>query len=107
MLVLLLGIFLALGMNLSAVQAGEMTVKMPATCNMTASGHSNDCGDDGAASKMTMCSFGCVASVVAVISQKAPAVALIAHAPLLRQSPLLLGRASSPDPFPPRSGDLV
>ena len=105
-LVLLLGVFLALGMNLSAIQAGEMPVKMTMTSGMGASGHCNDCGDNGAVKKMTICSFGCVAPVLAVIPQTAPMRVVQARTPLLRQASLLFGRVSSPDPYPPRSSDL-
>lgn len=102
--VLLLGVFLALGMNLSAVQAGEMPVKMMS--GMGAAGHCNDCGDNGPVKKMAICSFGCVAPVLAAIPQTTPMRVVQARTPLLRQASLLFGRVSSPDPYPPRSSDL-
>jgi hypothetical protein len=73
---------------------------------MGSSGHCSDCGNDGTAQKMATCSFGCVAPVLAVIPQTAPTRVLQAAAPLLRKATRLLGRALSPDPYPPRSGDL-
>jgi hypothetical protein len=106
MLVLLLGAFLALGMSLAAVQAGEMPSKMTMTSAMGASGHCSGCGDDGGtANKMVACSFGCVAPVLAVIPQTASTRVVQTAALLPRQDSLLFGRAPSPDPFPPRSAD--
>jgi hypothetical protein len=109
MLVLLLGVFLALGTSLAAVKAGEMPSKMTMTSTMGAPGHCSGCGDDGngdTAKKMVTCSFGCVAPVLAVIPQAAPTRVVQIAALHPRQDSLLLGRASSPDPFPPRSGNL-
>ncbi len=105
MLVLLLGVFLALGMSLAAVQAGETSGNMTQTFGIGAPGHCNDCGDSGIAKKMTICSFGCVAPALAVIPQTTPARVLQAQSSLLPQDSLLFGRAFSPDPLPPRSGD--
>src|SRR5882757_4234568 len=103
-LVLLLGSFLALGMSLSAVQAGAMPAAMGMASNMGASGHCNDCGDKGGMAKeMGHCSLSCAAPVLAVIPQTSPTK--IAHLPasVPQQASLLLGRAFSPDPGPPRS----
>ena len=104
--VMFLGAFLALGMNLSAIQASEMPVKMATMSDTGMSGHCNDCGDNGAVKKMTICSLGCVAPGLAVIPQTPPTRVVQARTPLLRQASLLFGRVSSPDPYPPRSSDL-
>ena len=105
--VLLLGAFLALGMSLPVVQAANMPVKMTMTSGIGISGHCKDCGDKGGASRdMGSCSLGCAAPVLAVIPQISPTRLEHISAPVLRQDSLLLGRAFSPDPDPPRFRDI-
>lgn len=106
--VLLLGAFLALGLNLSIVQAGEMPAKMLMSSAMGTSGNCHTCGGDGGVphKKMDTCSVGCVTPAIAVIPQTAPAKFFLASAPVPRQDPLRLGLLSSPDPLPPRSSDM-
>ena len=104
--VLLLGAFLALGMSLSAVQAGIMPATMGMTSGMGAPGHCNDCGDKGGMAKeMGHCSLSCATPILAVIPQTSPAK--VAHLPasVPEQDSLLLGKVFSPDPGPPRSYD--
>jgi len=104
--ILLLGSFLALGMSLSAVQAGVMPAAMDMATGMGASGHCNDCGDkSGMAKEMGSCSLSCAAPVLAVIPQTSPTKIVHLSASLPQQDSLLLGRAFSPDPGPPRSHD--
>jgi hypothetical protein len=105
--VLLLGAFLALGMSLPVVRATNMPVKMTMTSGMGIADHCKDCGDKGGAGRdMGSCSLGCAASVLAVIPQTSPTRLEDIPAPVLRQDSLLLGRAFSPDPDPPRSYDI-
>ena len=106
--VLVLGAFLALGLNLSIVQAGEMPVKMMMSSAMGTAGTCHTCGGGGSVphKKMDTCNVGCVAPAIAVISQAAPAKILLASVPVPPQGSLLLGRLPSPDPLPPRSGDM-
>src|SRR5262245_48877029 len=104
--VLLLGAFLALGMSLPVVQAATMPVSMTMTAGMKASGHCNDCGGkSGMAKEMGNCSLGCAAPVLAVIPQALPTRVIHLAVSLPQQDSLLLGRAFSPDPDPPRSHD--
>jgi hypothetical protein len=106
-LVVLFGIFLALGMSLSAVQAGAMPVKMTAVADMGTAGHCKGCGDKGDSAKgMTPCSLGCVNLALAPNPESNPTriVHLAVFSP--PQNSLLLGRAFSPDPGPPRSLDI-
>jgi hypothetical protein len=107
--ILLLGALVALGMNLSVVQAGEMSAKMTMSPAMSASGNCHTCGDDGgmAHKKMDSCSFGCVTPAIAAVPQTTPAGFVQASLPVPLQDSLLLGRLSSPDPLPPRSSDLT
>ena len=105
--VLVLGAFLALGMSLPVVQAANMPVKMTMTSGMGMAGHCKDCGDKGGiATEMGGCSLGCVASMPAVIPQTSPTRLEHIAVPVLRQDLLLLGRAFSPDPDPPRFRDI-
>lgn len=106
---LVLGFLVAFGMSVSAVHASNMAVKMVAAADVGASGKGdcdgcNDGGGDGA--NALACPAACMAPVVAVLPP-ASSVSPCPEAKLpLRPHPLLLGWASSPDPYPPRSTDL-
>jgi hypothetical protein len=103
--VLLLGALLALGLSLPVVQAANMPATMTMAAGM-ASGHCNDCGDKGGMAKeMGNCSLGCAAPVLAVVPQTSPTKVALLPASVPQQDSLLLGRAFSPDPGPPRSHD--
>jgi hypothetical protein len=105
--VLLLGIFVVLGMSLSAVQAGEMSVKMTAMSGTGATGHCKSCGEEGGtAKKMTSCGLGCITPGLALTPQMAPATFLFTSAPPVRRDSLLVGRVTPPDTGPPRISDL-
>ena len=103
---LLLGTFLALGMNLSVVQTGVMSAPVAMASGLGMPGHCDKCADKGGAAKaMGNCSLSCAAPVVGVIPQ-APStrvVHLTVMAPL--QDSRLVGQAFSPDPGPPRLRD--
>jgi hypothetical protein len=128
--ILLLGVLFTQGINLSAVQtanmAAEMTMssnmaaKMTMTSNMAAktimasdmraSGH-DDCGgcaggsDDYA--KVMACASVCSAPVLALLPQTVAMTVVKATADVfVSDDTLLLGRASPPDPYPPRSSNL-
>ncbi|MBN8998854.1 MAG: hypothetical protein J0H54_05510 [Rhizobiales bacterium] len=109
-LVLLLAVFVTAGMNLSAAQASEMTVKMVMASDMGVSGHDGcqGCptggGDDGM--KAMACTSVCVAPVLAVPPQTAPTmiVQLAASYPAL--APVLRGQAPAPGHYPPRTADI-
>lgn len=105
--VLLLGAFLALGMNLSVVQAARMPVEMAMASGMDGAGHCKDCGDTGGMAKaMGSCSLSCATPILAVIPQTAPTKVVLVPAAIPQRDSLLLGRAFSPDPGPPRSHDI-
>jgi hypothetical protein len=105
--VLLLGAVLSLGMSLPVVQAASMPVNMTMTSGMDASGHCPDCGAKGGTGKeMGSCNSVCAAPILAVIPQIVPTRLVLISAPALQQDSLLLGRASSPDPDPPRFPDI-
>jgi hypothetical protein len=107
---LVLGLFVALGMSLSAVQASDMAVKMALASDMGDAG-SHGCtgcggGDDGAANAGP-CLPGCTAPMFAVMPPTSDTmVAQVCHLSL-PMAPASQSRASSPDPYPPRFHDLA
>ena len=104
----ILGAFLALGMNLSAIRAAEMPIKMTMSSGMSVPGKCHPCGNDGGVDhkKMDACNVGCVTPTLAVVPQTIPTKLIQASIPVPLQHAVLLGRLPSPDPLPPRSSDL-
>lgn len=101
---LFLGVFMALGMSLSAVQAGSMAVKMSLATDMGASEQSGcgGCSGDGGA-QMGTCHPVCTVAAVAVLPL-GPVVATAQTSQLPPPPDLACsGRGSSPDPSPPRA----
>lgn len=105
---LFLGVFLALGMSWSAVQAGDMTVKMALASDMgdPGQGTCNGCGDDGGTNAAN-CMPICAASSPALPPVEFVAFATPADDPPIPGFRRSHGRASTPDPYPPRSTDPV
>ena len=106
-IVLLVGVFVTLGMGLSAVQANTMAFKMTITSGMASTGH-GDCSGCGSGdnAKAMVCVPGCVASVPALLPQ-ADAKAFTPSPVRYRLRELLLtSRVYPPDPYPPRFSDL-
>lgn len=108
--VFLLGVFLALGLSWSAVQAGDMAVKMAMATDMGGSG-SGSCdgcggGDDGN-TKAANCMPFCTASSPALPLIELAVFTTAADDPPIPGTRLSHGRAFSPDPYPPRSIDPV
>ncbi|UVK47705.1 hypothetical protein BPNPMPFG_002169 [Mesorhizobium sp. AR07] len=122
-LVTLLAVFLTAGFSLSAAQASIMSAKMmmtsgsgmtmPADTGMaTDTGMNGDCnaclkgaGDTG---KPMHCPPTCIAPVFAVLPLEFAAMTVTrAPLPSALPTPLLHGRSSLPDPFPPKSTDRV
>lgn len=101
-----LGVFLALGMSLSAVQSSDMAAKMAMASDMGDSGMAgcNACGggDDGK-TKTGACTPMCTASASAMLPVASVATAPETNKQLAPSVPSSRGRASSPDPYPPRS----
>jgi hypothetical protein len=107
-LALMLGVLLALGMSLSAVQASDMALAMAATGGAGSDDCSSGCGGDdgGKDAKAMTCAAVCIPPAVAVLAPT-PSVAFD-HTANVQSEPdsLLPDWASSPDPYPPRSIDL-
>lgn len=124
-LVMLLAVFLTAGFSLSAAQASIMSAKMMMTtgsgmtmpagtgmAEMADTAMNGDCnaclkgaGDTG---KPMHCPPTCIAPVLAVLPQGlAITVVPQVQQPSALPTPFLHGRNSLPDPFPPKSIDLV
>ena len=106
-LALFLSVFLSIGMSLSVVQAADMTAKMAMASG--ASGHDgcSDCTDGGGDMKVMACKSICVAPIVALFPQARPVTLVSKPGPFAARYPLLYGRLSPPDPYPPRPTDIV
>jgi hypothetical protein len=104
--VLMLGLFVALGMSLSAVQASNMAAGM-----MIMSGHQMSangtadcaaCKDVPGSAKLMQCDATCVAPAVATVPQS-PALLIERRVDRpVSQSPTLSGWTASPNPHPPK-----
>lgn len=107
---LVLGALIALGLNLSAVQASDMSMKMAMASAMAGSGHGDchGCADKPDAGAKTMtCVSTCVAPLLAVLPQGLPSTVHVVSTLSPVPSPFLPGRIASPEPFPPRPSDHV
>ena len=102
--VLLLGVFVALGMGLSAVQANTMAFKMTMTSEMGSTGHGDcgGCGNGGNTAKAMVCMPTCVASVPALLPQADAKEFAPSPAKFPLREFLLTSRVYPPDPYPPR-----
>lgn len=121
-LVMLLAGFLAVGLSLTTVQASVMSARMmmmtgsgmtvPGTSAIVDTAMDGACkaclkgsGDSG---NVIHCPPMCVAPVLAVLPHGlAMRMAMRAQRLSARPAPLLHGRRSVPDPFPPRPNDLL
>jgi hypothetical protein len=123
-LVILLAAFLAAGFSLSAAQASVMSAKMMMTIGMTMpaadtsmakmadtamNGDCNACLKGAADSDKPMqCPPTCIAPVLAVLPLEFAVMTVVRTSlPSALPMPFLHGRSSLPDPFPPKSIDLV
>jgi len=90
-------------MSLSAVQAGDITLKM--ATHMGAAGHGacNKCGADGA--KLSSCALACTVPVLTAFLQAVVLPLVPSLVPTLPQDALARGRMPAPDPHPPKSID--
>jgi hypothetical protein len=108
--ILLLGVFVALGVSLSAVQTSNMAANMTMASAASASGHDGCAGcaagnDDYA--KAMACASICSAPAFAVLPRALAIAVVKATADVyLPEDVFFLGRVSPPDPYPPRLGDL-
>jgi hypothetical protein len=110
-LAILLAVFVTAGLSLSAAHASNMSAKMDMMSGMGTASDS-ECpacpGGAGGSDKPMICTPACVAAAFALVPHDMPVLAAIL-VPRLPWAPELLlhGRDSLPDPYPPRSSDLV
>lgn len=109
-LALVLGVFLALGMNLSAVQASEMAVQMAMTSDDGSSGQGecDGCGGSGddsadAVSCAPMLNCSGMAAVLPMERGLMAPQSTEAFSPVASVAHSLI---APPDPYPPRPPDL-
>jgi hypothetical protein len=103
--VLMLGLLVALGMSLSAVQASNMAADMAMSghqMSASGSGSCNGCNDGAGGAKIMVCDATCVAPATATVPQSP---ALLIERPVdrpLSPGPALSGWTASPNPHPPK-----
>lgn len=106
---LLLGLLVALGMGMSAVQASNMAMKMAMPDHMAMSGTDTcgQCGDEPGGAKKMVCEATCVAPAAATLPQFLAVTLDPASDYPVSRSARLSGLTASPDPSPPKSIDLI
>src|SRR3546814_17303750 len=107
-LALFLGVFLALGMGLSAVQAGEMSVQMAMPSDAGAAGQSDCTGCNGGddSSNAATCSSVLSCSSAAVLPGDRASVATKPSALFMPLVDFAPGLSAPPHPYPPTSPHL-
>jgi hypothetical protein len=108
---LFLGVFLALGMSLAAVQASDMVVKMVSSASdIGATGQSDGCngcgGSDDGKVNIGACLAVCMTSAFAVLPSAFPVKMVQAPDLPLQRHSVSWGRSAPPDPYPPRPSNL-
>lgn len=104
-----LGLLVALGMGLSAVQAGNMAMKMATSEHMVSSGtdYCGQCGDQPGGAKTMVCEATCVAPAAATLPQSLAVTFDRAVDYPTWQPAGLSGLTASPDPSPPKLIDFA
>ncbi len=101
---LLLGVFVALGMGLSAVQANDMAIKMTMSSDM---GGCDGCGGGDDDDRIGgACSSVCTTPAQAILAPAFPVIAAAAPKLFLPDYWPVHGLVLSPDPNPPKPLDL-
>lgn len=106
----LFAVCVIMGMSLSTVHASNMAAERAITADIDVSeydgyqGCSHGGGDYGM--KSVACAALCATPVLAVFPQEAPVLSVQRPASFAALYPLLLGRASPPDPYPPRPSHI-
>ena len=114
LLTLMLAVLVTLSLSLSTVAAGGMASEMAAMPDMKSSampdmkssmsGACQKCSSKGGhAATVAVCGPVCAVPATAMLPQDSPAASALAQIDFLKRHALLHGRASPPDPYPPRS----
>jgi len=109
LLTLMLAVFVGLSLSLSTVQAGGMASEMAAVSGMkdSMSGACQKCSSKSDhVAMVTVCGTVCAVPAAAMSPQETLAVFALAQIEFPRRHSLLHGRASPPDPYPPRSSTI-
>jgi hypothetical protein len=107
---LMLGLFVVLGMSLSAVQAGSMAIGMPMPGHQMSGDSTADCSackDVPGSAKIMQCDATCAAPATATLPQSPT---LLFERPVDRpvsQGSTLSGWTASPNPHPPKPIALI
>jgi len=111
-LAILVAVFVTLSMSLSAVQASDMASEMAKMGTMSGmdGSMSGDCqkcpSKDGGKAMVAACGPVCVAPALGTLPQETSERLALAPIAFLKRHSLLHGRASPPDPYPPRSSNI-
>ena len=107
---LVLAVFVAAAMGLSAAQASGTTTKMATMIQMDMSHHGGCQGNSDNASggglKATACCAVCTTLAIAPLPEATHLTISGAPVSFASQEPLLHGRTSPPDPYPPRTSNI-
>lgn len=107
---LLLAVFVAAGMGLSAAQASGLAASMATMSEMAMSAERGceDCPDQSPDNGMMALACGtvCAAPVLAALPTALPLPSCEKAVSLLPRDTFLRGRALPPDPYPPRTSDI-
>lgn len=110
-LVLVLGVFLALGMSVSAVQAAKNAFQMATTADdagTSGPGNCNGCGGGDSGKGMATCAPVLNCGSMAAVLPMESALATVRPADLFNPvSNVARSLTATPDPYPPRPHDLV
>ena len=103
---LLLAVALTLGLGQAPGQA-DTPAKITAASSMNGMDHCKQCPDEGGiAKKLDSCGVACSASLLVPVPAFRPLKLVSLKAGIPPEGSLLLGRAFSPDPHPPRYIDI-
>ena len=111
-LTFVLAVLVTLSLSLSTVAAGNMAsemAKMAAMPDMKSSmsGACQKCSSKSDhAAMIAPCGTACVTPAAAMLPQDSPAAFALALIDFLKRTSLLQGRASPPEPYPPRSSNI-
>jgi hypothetical protein len=101
-------VFVTAGMSLSVVHASQMTSKTAMGSGVSLSGNDGcqDCPSGGNGVPAKSCITTCVTPILSVLPEVAPAILVRESISFAARYPLLHGRTSSPEPYPPKTTDI-
>lgn len=108
LITLFLAVFVTVGLSLSAVQASGMIVKMAMASDMESSGHDRcqGCPSDDDTNAIS-CIATCAVPVLALLPEAESGMLVHKSVSAVTCYPLLHGKTSPPEPYPPRPVDIA